>query len=43
MTWVDKLKKVKPNIMTLKIQKDVEKYKVGMKDMNFILFLWHLS
>ena len=28
MTWVDRLKKVKPNIMTLKIQKEVEKYKV---------------
>ena len=28
MTWNDKLRKVKPNIMTLKIQKDVDKYKV---------------
>ena len=32
MTWVDKLKKVKPNIMTLKIQKEVEKYKVRVEN-----------
>ena len=31
VTWADKLRKTEPNVMTLKIQKDVDTYKVCLQ------------
>lgn len=37
-TWKDKLKKTEPNIMTLKIQKEIDTYKVLIVLLNSIVF-----